>query len=193
VTPAQLARVVSVACCAALLGTPAAAGKKAPPADTFVGTVVTLGGTTSLGLGERLWLRLDTYTTDEEIAEVVRAWGRGGQDAMREALHRYRAGTLRVGTNSGYPIAIARQRRTDSGQVVLLFIDRPIQGFELQEGLLSRDYPFAFVELKLDAQGRGEGTVVGLAKLEVDPASGAIVVKSYGAPPSRVTNVRRSK
>jgi glycosyltransferase involved in cell wall biosynthesis len=40
--------------------------------------------------------------------------------------------------------------------------------FEVRNATRSRDYPFTYIELFVDDNGKGEGSLVGLAKLSAD-------------------------
>jgi len=112
-----------------------------------------------------------------------------GQIALRDALQNHRAGRLRVGTSTSYPLAVARQRIASDGRVVLLATNAPLTGLQIDQGLRSQDYPIGFIELKPKADGTGEGTVVGRAKVSFDDDKN-LSIASLGTQPSRLMNVQ---
>jgi hypothetical protein len=62
----------------------------------------------------------------------------------------------------------------------------------MTQGLRAQDYPIAFIELKLKADGTGEGTVVGMAKVSFDESKN-LNIASYGTQPGRLMNVQTAK
>ena len=178
----------------AVLAAPAAMAKKEkkPVVDQFTGTLVTMTGATARGLGERVTIWIDEYTTDEIAQSLMKTLADGGQTALRDALQNHRAGRLRVGTNTSYPLAVARQRIASDGRVILLATNSPLTGYQLNQGLRSQDYPIGFIELKLKTDGTGEGTVVGMAKVSFDENNN-LSIASYGTQPSRLMNVETVK
>jgi hypothetical protein len=176
----------------AVLAAPAAVAakkEKKPIADQFTGTLVTMTGPTSGGLGEQVTIWIDAYTSDEDAQALKKTLEDGGQIALRDALPNYRAGRLRIGTNNSYPLCVARQRAGADGRVILLATNSPLTGFQINQGLRSQDYPIGFIELKLKADGTGEGTVVGMAQVSFDENK-TLQIASLGTQPSRLLNVQ---
>ncbi len=174
----------------ALLAAPAAAEKKEkkPVVDQFTGTLVTMTGATASGLGEQVTIWIDEYTSDDDAQSLMKTLADGGQTALRDALQNHRAGRLRVGMNTSYPVCVARQRIASDGRVILLATNTPLTGFQIDQGLRSQDYPIGFIELRLKADGTGEGTVVGMAKVSFDENKN-LKIASHGTQPSRLTGV----
>jgi hypothetical protein len=178
-----------------LLVLPAASAEKKdkkPVVDQFTGTLVTMTGPTARGLGEQVTIWIDEYTSDEVAQSLIKTLADGGQIALRDELQNHRAGRLRLGTNTSYPISIARQRVASDGRVVRLAMNSPLTEFQLNQGLRAQDYPIGFIELKLKADGTGEGTVVGMAKVSFDENKN-LNIASYGTQPGRLTNVETAK
>jgi hypothetical protein len=65
--------------------------------------------------------------------------------------------------------------------------DRPIPIVEAWRNDRSMDYPFGFLEIILDAEGKGQGVLVVAAKIEFK--DGKIEMESYGREPFRLTNM----
>ena len=134
-----------------------------------------------------IWV--DAYTSDDVAQSLAKTLADGGQIALRDALQNLSAGRIRLGTNRSYRLAVARQRVAPDGRVILLATNAPLQEFVLEQGLRSQDYPIGFIELKLKADGTGEGTIVGMAKVSFDDQKN-LSIASLGTQPSRLTNVQ---
>lgn len=179
----------------ALLAVPASGKDKKPKkemADTFTGTFVTTNAPTSAGLGQPVTIWVEAYTSDEVAGSLAQTLVDKGQFALRDALGNLRAGTIRIGTSRGYPLAVARQRPAPDGRLVVLVTARPLDGFVPDQGTRSEDYPISFIELRLKADGTGEGTIVGMAKLSVDEQRN-LHVASFATQPSRLFNVQTDR
>jgi len=162
--------------------------EKKPIADQFTATLVTTTGATARGLGEEVTIWIDEYTSDETAQALIKTLADGGQIALRDELSNHRAGRIRLGTNTSYPLCVARQRIASDGRVILLATNSPLSGFQMNQGLRAQDYPIGFIELKLKADGTGEGTAVGMAKVSFDENKN-LNIASYGTQPSRLLNV----
>jgi len=187
-------RILSVTFALAVLAAPAAAAdkkEKKPMADQFTGTLVAMTGTAG-GMGQRVTIWIDAYTADADAQAIKKTLVEGGQAALRNALPNYEAGRIRIGTNNSYPLSIARQRVASDGRVILLATNAPLTGFQANSGARSEDYPVGFIELKLKADGTGEGTIIAMAQVSIDESNN-LKIASYGAQPSRLMNVETAK
>jgi len=171
-----------------LLASPVSAKKDKPPiADQFLGTLVSMSVPGAMGTRVTIWV--DAYTTDDVAESLAKALEQDGQKALVTAMEKLTAGRIRIGTGDGLPLAVARQRTAaDGSRLVYLVTNRPLKGFEIQQGLDSQQYPIGFIELKLGADGKGEGTIVGMAQLKMD-AERNLSVASYATQPARLTAV----
>lgn len=134
-------------------------------------------------------IHIDRYSTDAEIQKLAGILRDKGPDALRDALWDLEAGYIRVGGGLGYPIAVARSRKTDKGRVVRLMMDRPISFQEAVSNSRSRDYPFGYIEMNLDNTGKGEGRF--FAAAQVTMTAGTVDIESYSPQPLRLLAVRK--
>jgi hypothetical protein len=84
-----------------------------------------------------------------------------------------------------------QERTPDGGRQILMLTDRPIGIWEVALGFPSLEYPFSLIELRLDADGEGEGKLWVAAGITVDPSADLIELESYDGPPIQLTEVRR--
>jgi hypothetical protein len=177
---------------AMLLSPAVAKDEKKKMADQLTGTLVSMNAPGAMGSRVQIWI--EEYTADDVAASLVKTLAEQGQQALLNAVTDHRAGTIRIGTSNGYPIAVARQRvAADGTRTVILATDRPFAGFAPAAGTRIQDYPFGIIELKLAADGTGEGTLVGAAQVSLDPETKMLGIKTYATQPSRLTSVKPVK
>jgi hypothetical protein len=134
-------------------------------------------------------IHIDHYSSDAEIQQLATVLQQKGPNALRDALWDKEVGYLRIGGGLGYPIAVARSHPApNGGRLVRLMIDRPISPREVINNSRTVDYPFGFIELKLDASGKGEGTFYQAAKVKL--SGGKLDIENYSPQPLRLLAVR---
>src|SRR5262245_32321133 len=176
----------------AFLAAPALAESKKPMADEFTAVFISMNAPGAMGSPVQMWI--EAYTSDDVTTSLAKTLKEKGQQALLNALPSTRAGTIRIGTSNGYPLSFARKRvNPDGSQIVFLVSNRPFAGFQPQGGTRIEDYPFGVVELKLDAQGNGEGQIIGAAQLSFSPDNQNLNIASYAVQPGRLSDVKTRK
>jgi hypothetical protein len=103
-----------------------------------------------------------------------------------------RKGFFRATTSLGWDIHFARRTvLPDRGERIVLVTDRQIGFWEAARQPRSIDYPFTVIELRLKADGKGEGKVSVATKIIVDKDSNSITLENYDLQPVQLTNVVR--
>jgi hypothetical protein len=171
---------------AAVLALAAPVAAQAQPSQGLQLTA-TLASLTGGGTSPIL-IHIDRFSTDAEVQKLSGILSSKGPDALRDALWDLEKGFLRVGDGLGYPIAVARSRQTDKGRVIRLMMDRPISFREAANNTRSTDYPFGYIEITLDKNGKGEGRFFAAAKVTM--TAGTVDIESYSPQPLRLLNVR---
>jgi len=156
-------------------------------AEQIQANAVRLGAGPSTGFFQAV---LDRYTTPEEHARWREAFRGSGQDALVKLWQKEEpsVGTLSFETTLGYRIRAAYSIPTESGRRLVLVTDRPVAGVEVMRGSRSLDYPIGWIELDVDAAGKGEGKLYGAVELSVE--NERLTVKTYGTEPIRLMNVK---
>jgi hypothetical protein len=156
----------------------------------FTGNLVAPAGTARHTGTAPVLIHIDHYTSDAETQRLAGILQRKGTFALRDALWDQEAGYIRIGGGLGYPIAAARVHPApDGGQVLRLMIDRPISQREVIRNTRTVDYPFAFVEIKLDSSGRGDGDFYQAARVSL--RGDTLHVDNYSPQPLRLLGVRK--
>ena len=133
-------------------------------------------------------IHIDHYSSDAEVQRLAGILSRKGPSALRDALWDREDGFIRVGGGLGYPIAAARSRPGENGgRVIRIMIDRPISQREVIENTRTVDYPFTFIEIKLDRNGKGEGQFYAAAKVRM--SGDTLDVESFSPQPLRLLAV----
>ena len=131
--------------------------------------------------------------------QIIREWviwfNADGPDGLRKALEKIKepAGNIRSQGSLGYPLRFAREMPTsDGGRRIIIATDRPISFLELRNQPRSLDYPFMLIDLRLDAQGKGQGKLIPVAKV-TQSEDHVVEIENYASEPVRLTEVRELK
>lgn len=167
------------------------AGAGEPP-ERFRGWIASIGGPTVST--DRTWVRLhaDTYTDDETVMRLATVLAEKGEDALIKAMRELEpAGWISIGSNTRLEVRVIRSVGTGDARIIRYVTDRPIQFAEMWNATRSRDYKFGFVELALDEDGEGEGTIIPTAQITIE--DGQVAITSLGIQPFRILQVRPEK
>jgi len=179
-----LLRTSLLAIVAALLATGALAAQS--HGDQITANLVSMEG----GGTAPVVIHIDHYSSNGEIDRLKGILANKGPNALRDALWDLEAGYIRVGGGLGYPIAVATSRPDGKGgRVVRLMMDRPISFRESVSSSRSLDYPFGYIEMTLDNNGKGEGRFFAAAKVTM--TAGTVDIESYSPQPLRLLAVRK--
>lgn len=162
-------------------------------AETFRATaaVKTAG---SAAASAPVTITVDRKMSQKETDTLVAAFKTGGVAGLRKALVGVPpTGSVRLGSGSPTPTRVTIERTTDKGRLLTIVADQPIlflgagvAGAKTKEG-----YDFAIVDIEVDAQGNGSGTLAPAAKVTLK--EGVFVVDDYASELVRLTGVSRVK
>jgi len=183
-------KIVMLLGVALLLCATLAQAQSSPEAFTAVaiGTGGSVGGKTML-----FDFRITRYTTDEEVDQLATLLKEKGQDALRLALEKLTVGRVSPVGSVGNDIAVARKRQVGNDTVITIVTARIMPFIELYRGGRTKDYPFGFIQVKLNDKGEGEGQIIVAAKVRFDKKKGHYEIESYGNQYIKAVNVRPSK
>jgi hypothetical protein len=165
---------------------------------TFTGTIVQTQNMRLPGGGTfQIKVVVDQWTSVEERQRLLEVFKAGGSEALMTELRKQKAGYIVPPSFSRWPsweIDVASLIETEDGTIVRVFTERPIIFGEAYYNTRSKDYEFGIVELKLDKDGKGEGTTIPAVKLSLDE-QGNIVVESLpsNTGPQRIMAVKEWK
>ena len=135
-------------------------------------------------------MTINGRTSQNDISRLLSVLERGGQDALVRELDDGDYGRFSLSGSVGVPLsAVVVDRVGDETRVRAVF-KRWIGFGELRRGLRSTDYPFGYVEIRLDPQsGRGDGTFIPAARIRLRGGN-TVEVEDFGTFPGRLLGVR---
>ncbi|HEY8187610.1 MAG TPA: hypothetical protein VIF64_16175 [Pyrinomonadaceae bacterium] len=159
--------------------------------DQYTGTVVGVGGVLG-GRSRPFTLTIENRTPPADIDRAIAILAEGGQDALLKELQGKRLGHFSLGGQLGRDLNFVNETRTaNGGRRMIILFERWMNLFEVRSGSRSQDYPFTYIELILDASGKGEGTLIPAARIYFDKKNdNQVNVENFGIYPARLMGVR---
>jgi hypothetical protein len=159
---------------------------------TIEAVAVSLGGPTMASGTAQVTLRIDRWSTDAELGKLKDAVVEKGDDALLKALQDTKpVGRLSTNGSLGWDIHYAQRVALPGGGWRIAFAtDRPMSFAERTRGTRSRDYEYLLGEVRVGADGKGEGKLVPRASVMYDTENSTLTIENYDTLPVRLTNVR---
>lgn len=157
--------------------------------EAYSGTALGTGGSVgakSIGFD----FRVERYTSDEELDQLATLLKEKGPDALRRAMEKLDVGRFNPTGSVGNAIAVARKRQAGPDTIVTVVTARTMPFVELYRGGRTKDYPFGFLQVKLNDKGEGSGQIMAAAKVRFDKKKGHYEIESYGNQYIKAVNVR---
>jgi hypothetical protein len=192
----HLRHIAALALAMALLAATAAptAREQNEPVERYTAFAINMGDL-SRAATAIVNISIERWSSDQERDRLLKALLDGGPDRLAEQLDDLpRAGHIRTPDSLGYPLAFARRvPQPDGGERVVLVTTRPIGYWESVVQPRTIEYPFTVVELRLAANGEGEGKLSLATRIVADREHSLITLENYGTQPVMLTNVKRER
>lgn len=136
---------------------------------------------------------IERWSTDEEVANLKALLVEKGSDKLLSTLQKVkpRCGYVRTSTSLAWDIGFARVvDLPGGGRKISLASDRPVGFWEASRGMRSRDYDFSLAEIRLDAEGKGEGKAIKAALVSFDKEKNTLTIENYQREPVRITQIK---
>jgi hypothetical protein len=138
-------------------------------------------------------INIERWTSPEEFQLLRDALLEKGTDGLLSQLQKIkpRVGSIRA-TNGGLGWDIQFAQRTElpgGGHRVVFATDRPMSFYERVNQPPSADYEFLLGEMRIGADGKGEGKLVPRARIRYNKGSKALEIENYATEPVRLTQV----
>jgi hypothetical protein len=157
--------------------------------EAYSGVAIGTGGSVG-GKTVQFDFRINVFTPDEEVQKFAQLVKEKGTDALRRALEKEDKGRINAVGSTGNQIAVARKRQQGPDTIITLVTARIMPFGELYNNGRSTDYPFGFLQIKLNTKGEGAGQIMAAAKIRFDNKKGKYEIESYGNQYIKATNVR---
>jgi hypothetical protein len=158
-----------------------------PARFTAWGVQLGRGGTASLDLTVSRW------STAGDVERLASAFNEGGSDALVQALDKTaRVGSFRVNAGLGYDVQFAQiTPGPDGGERILAIAERRMGFGEVANMTRSSQYPLTVIELSVNKDGEGSGTMWPIARINYwDLQTRSIIVDNYTWQPIQLNAVR---
>jgi hypothetical protein len=140
-------------------------------------------------------ITIERWSTEEERQRIMGALKEGGPDLLLKQLQKIDdpAGQIYTPGRVGTPLRFAWQSPLpDGGRRIVVATDRRIGFLEAVNRPRTIDYPFLVLDIRINAEGKGEGKLLPLARIEARE-DGTFDVESYASEPVRLSEVRSEK
>ena len=142
---------------------------------------------------DRVIMRVTRWSTEAERGTVTRAMLKGGPDALLEVLRDQRSvGTIRTPDTLAYDLRYAHQEPgEEGGRKIMLATDRPISFWEAVNRPRISDYPFTVIQMNIDKNGEGTGTLSLFTKIQA--RGNTIELENFATSPVMLTKIEAKK
>jgi len=140
-------------------------------------------------------ITVSRWSTDQQRDKLISALIEKGAEKLLDVLQDMpSAGHFGAPGNLSWDLRFARKvRLPDGGERVILATDRRIGFWEATRQPRSFDYPFTVIELRLNADGEGEGKMSLATKVIHDKDNNTITLENYNLQPVMLTHVKRER
>lgn len=185
--------VVTTACLLLSVAAAPLTRQSSEPPEKFTAFAVSTGGPRTAGVATTVDIRIDRWSTAEETQRLLTMLKEKGADALLDVLRDLKpVGSINTPGNLAYDLRYAYQAPTeDGGRRIFLATDRPISFWEAVNRPRVSDYPFTFIELRVDASGNGEGKLAVATRIEASKDGKVIQLENYDVQPIHLNQVRR--
>jgi hypothetical protein len=171
------------------VGTLAFAQSNAQP-ERFTANAVSISP--QYGTGQQVVeITVDRWSSAAERERLVTALREKGSDELLKQLQDTRpVGRIRTPDSLGYDLHYAwHQPNEDGGRTVVIATDRPIGFWEATQRPRSYDYPFTVIQMKLDREGNGTGTMSYATRI-VAHENNVIELEDFASQPIMLNNIK---
>ncbi len=133
---------------------------------------------------------VNRWSTSAERTTLLDALKKKGADKLLDELKGMRSvGTIKTPDSLGYDLRYANQTPLpDGGRRIVLATDRPIGFWEATHRPRTIDYPFTVIQMEIDKDGKGKGTLSYATK--IIPAGDTIVLENFDTSPIMLTEIK---
>jgi hypothetical protein len=158
--------------------------------ESFTGFAINMDGAVKSAVID---FTIERWSTDAErtkLLSLVPEENKSPQKLVSALQGMPSVGRIRTPQTLAWTLRYARQFKLDEGgRRIVLVTDRPIGFREARNSGRSMDYPFTILEIRLNANGEGEGKIFGGSKVYVE--NNELVVENWGTQPTRFNNIKQ--
>jgi hypothetical protein len=158
----------------------------------FTAVALSTGGPRTSPVAAQLEIVIERWSTEAERHRLLDAMSRGQSDMLDTLRDLPRAGYIRNPPRLAWDLHYAHSvAGEDGGQRIFLATDRPIGIWEAINRPRTIDYPFTFIEMRVDEDGNGEGKLSRATRIIASEDGRYIQLERYATQPVELTEVHR--
>ena len=141
----------------------------------------------------RVMMRVTRWSTDAERNRLLTTLTKSGPDSLLDVLKDQKSvGTIRTPDSLAYDLRYAHQEPgEDGGRRIVLATDRPISFWEARNQPRTMDYPFTVIQMNIDKNGDGKGTMSYATK--IIQRGNTIELENFSTSPVMLTKIEAKK
>ena len=161
--------------------------------ETFTAFAVDIGGSNRPTSASHVKITVDRWSTEDDTRRLVGVFTESGDDALLKELRKMKPlGRISTPDSIGYDLRYAAQAPLASGgRRIMIATDRPLTYWESVNRPRSVNYPFTFIEMRLDANGKGQGKMTIATK--VNALGETIELENYDLTPVQLSEIRSER
>ena len=143
------------------------------------------------GTGQRIVeITVDRWSPNAERERLVTALQTKGPDELLKQLQKNKPlGRIRTPDSLGYDLRYAQQTPLpEGGRMIVIATDRPIGFWEATQHPRSFDYRFTVIQMKLDREGNGTGTLSYATRITAHE-NNVIELEDFATQPIMLNNI----
>ena len=170
----------------------AAADRQAAEPERFTAFAISLGGATTRPGTAHFEIAVERWSDEDELHTLLDALEKSQQSLLRALRERKPVGSIRTSGSLAYDLHYAHQQVDANGRrKIFLATDRPMNYWELVNQRPTLAYPITVVELTVDPQGEGEGTLAVATRLTASGDRKRLYVQNYDVQPVMLKGIKR--
>lgn len=142
---------------------------------------------------EKLRILVDSYTSDEEVFNLIETFNKRGYEEFRSTLRGMNKGAIHPIGGRGAELILhaAQSVETEKGRKIILVAESYSWDIGTSFSFDQR-FPFLVIELDLNKKGKGKGKVFLSARIKLT-SEGTIEMESYSTAPKPLWGVSAKK
>jgi hypothetical protein len=158
----------------------------------FTAFAVSTGGPLTPAVAGQIDIRITRWSTEAETERFLEALKKGQEALIEEFQDVEPVGRIQSPGTLGYDLRYASQEELGDGmRRIVLATDRPMSFYETVNRPLTADYPFTYIELSINNEGRGEGKLSIASAMSTNRNGTMIQVYNFATQPIQLNEVRR--
>ena len=136
---------------------------------------------------------VNRWSTPAERATLLESLKKKGAEKLLDELKDMKSvGTIKTPDSLAYDLRFASETPLpEGGRRIVLATDRPIGFWEATRRPRTIDYPFTVIQMEIDKDGKGKGTLSYATK--IIPAGDTIVLENFDTSPIMLTEIKSEK